>query len=285
MEVRVLHLVIILLLTLIIVEQKAMAKTVEIEKLPWEQVDELLPRYSKFTVQDLETGKKFKVQRRAGSRHADVQPLTSKDTKIMKEIYHGKWSWKRRAIIVHSEDKKIAASMHGMPHGAGALQNDFPGHFCIHFYGSTTHRTNFMDLSHKLMILKSAGELESFLAESNPYDLANSYFAGLKQQDPTVVSLTSIQELNWEKVLPEFENIMVNRMAVLPVEDLGDEMILNVPVSLTVHLREIGPRSFDGTLKLVRFSTFEGWRVDSDSFLKENKISFENPKRDNEAET
>ncbi len=247
----------------------------KIEKLPWEQVDQLLPRYSKFTVEDLETGKSFKVQRRAGSHHADVQPLSSKDTKIMKEIYNGKWSWKRRAIIVHSKGQKIAASMHGMPHGAGALENNFPGHFCIHFYGSTTHRTNFMDLSHKLMILKSAGELKSFLGESNPYDLANSFLAGLKQQDKRVVSLTSVQELNWEEVLPKFENIMIERMAVLPVEDLGDEMILAIPVTLTVHLQGIGPRVFEGTLKLVRFSPFDGWRVDALVFLKENKISID----------
>jgi hypothetical protein len=271
---RVLHLAIIFLLTLTMVEHKAEAKKVEIEKLPWEQVNQKLPRYSKFIVEDLETGEKFKVQRRAGSRHADVQPLTSKDTKIMKAIYNGKWSWKRRAIIVHFKEKKIAASMHGMPHGAGALKNNFPGHFCIHFYGSTTHRTNFMDLSHKLMILKSAGELEHFLVKSNPYDLANSFLAGLKQQDPKIVSQTSLQDLNWKVVLSEIENITVNRMAVLPVEDLKGELVLNVPVSLTMQVRGIGYRRYEGTLKLVRFTPYEGWRVDSSSFLKEINISF-----------
>ncbi|MBY0096710.1 hypothetical protein [Mesobacillus maritimus] len=271
---RVLQLAMILLLAITMVEQKVEAKKVEIEKLPWEQVNQKLPRYSKFIVEDLETGKKFKVQRRAGSRHADVQPLTSKDTKIMKAIYDGKWSWKRRAIIVHSKEKKIAASMHGMPHGAGALKNNFPGHFCIHFYGSTTHRTNFMDLSHKLMILKSAGELEHFLAKSNPYDVANAYLAGLKQQDLKIVSLTSAQDYNWDVVLPEIENITVDRMAVLPVEDIKGELVLNVPVSLTIQLRGIGYRRYDRTLKLVRFTPYESWKVDSNSFLKENKISF-----------
>jgi hypothetical protein len=272
---RILHLAILLLLCLTLVEQKVEAKKVEIEKLPWEQVNELLPRYSKFIVEDLESGKKFKVQRRAGSRHADVQPLTSNDTKIMKAIFNGKWSWKRRAIIVHCKEKKIAASMHGMPHGAGALKNNFPGHFCIHFYGSTTHRTNFMDLSHKLMILKSAGDLEYFLINSNPYDLANAYLAGLKQQDPKIISLTSVQELDWDVVLPEIENITVNRMAVLPVEDLKGEIVLSVPVSLTMQLRGIGYQRYDGRLKLVRFTPYGGWRVDSNSFFRENNISFQ----------
>ena len=57
----------------------------------------------------------------------------------MKTIYNGKWSWKRRAILIITHDQLLAASMHGMPHGAGALKNGFPGHFCVHFYGSTTH--------------------------------------------------------------------------------------------------------------------------------------------------
>lgn len=58
-----------------------------IEMLPWEKVNGILPKYSKFTVMDVETGKKFKVQRRAGSHHADVQPLNAEETKIMKSIY------------------------------------------------------------------------------------------------------------------------------------------------------------------------------------------------------
>src|SRR3954452_21757693 len=155
----------------------------KIEMLDWKEVNQLLPKYTKFTVLDVETGKKFRVQRRAGSHHADVQPLTTKDTKIMKKIYGGKWSWKRRAIVVISKDQWIAASMHGMPHGGGALKNNFPGHFCIHFYGSTTHRTNSMDLSHMLMIYKASGQLNQYLAKADPYQVINAYIVGFKQQD------------------------------------------------------------------------------------------------------
>lgn len=162
-----------------------------IEMLAWEKVNGILPKYSKFTVLDVETGKKFKVQRRAGSHHADVQPLNAEETKIMKSIYGGKWSWKRRAIIVINGNQWIAASMHGMPHGGGALKNNFPGHFCIHFYGSTTHRTNFMDLSHKLMILKAAGKLDGYLNNANPYEVISAFMAGLKQQDSRIVQSIS----------------------------------------------------------------------------------------------
>ncbi|WP_079509426.1 hypothetical protein [Mesobacillus jeotgali] len=250
------------------------AKTVsdKINMPQWEEVNEILPRYSKFTVMDLETGLKFRVQRRAGSNHADVQPLTSKDTAVMKKIYNGKWSWKRRAIIVISEDGKIAASMHGMPHGGGALKNNFPGHFCIHFYGSTTHRTNFMDLSHKLMILKSAGKLEKYLEQTDPYDLVNAYIAGIKQQDSYIISFISLQELEWSKLLPEIENISISRMEVLPAEDVGDQLSLSVPVEINLQIKGKGGVRFNGEIMLVRFMANEQWKVDSIRFLKDNNL-------------
>ncbi|MCC3377949.1 hypothetical protein LKX83_33445, partial [Cohnella sp. REN36] len=70
----------------------------------------------------------------AGKYHADVQPLTKADTKIMKQIYNGKWSWKRKAIVVKKDHHYYAASMQGMPHGGdGIPDNSFSGHFCIHF--------------------------------------------------------------------------------------------------------------------------------------------------------
>ncbi|MBT2695089.1 hypothetical protein [Bacillus sp. ISL-55] len=254
------------------IEAKKSQEKTPIKMTQWEEVNEILPRYSKFTVLDLETGLKFRVQRRAGSNHADVQPLTSKDTEIMKKIYGGKWSWKRRAIIVISEEGKIAASMHGMPHGGGALKNNFPGHFCIHFYGSTTHRTNFMDLSHKLMILKSAGKLEKYLEQTDPYDLVNAYIAGLKQQDQNIVYLISLQDLEWEKLLPKIENIRISRMEVLPAEDVGDQLSLTVPVELNMQLKGIGGKNFNGEVILVRFMPNEQWKVDSINFLEKNGI-------------
>jgi hypothetical protein len=238
----------------------------------WEEVKDILPKYSIFTIVDLETGMKFRVQRRAGSNHADVQPLTSEDTAIMKAIYNGTWSWKRRAIIVLGEDGRIAASMHGMPHGGGALKNNFPGHFCIHFYGSTTHRTNFMDLSHKLMILKAAGRLEKYLEQTDPYDLVNAYIAGIKQQDPKILSFISLQELKWDPILSSIDNIRISRMEVLPHEDLTEELFLDVPVELNWQLKGKGSRNFTGQIKLVRFMPSEQWRIDSLLFFKENGI-------------
>lgn len=243
----------------------------QIEMPDWKDVNQILPKYSKFTVLDIETGKKFKVQRRAGSHHADVQPLTVRDTSIMKDIYGGRWSWKRRAIIVIHKDRWIAASMHGMPHGAGALKNNFPGHFCIHFYGSTTHRTNSMDLSHMLMTLKAAGKLNDYLAKANPYDVIYAYFTAIKQQDEKIVSEISLQKVNWQPILPLIENVAISRMEYLPAEDLAEEISLDIPVEVE-WFNKTGKHVFNGELHVIRFSPQDGWKVDSLHFLKENNL-------------
>lgn len=242
------------------------------ELLPWEEVNKILPKYSVFVVRDLETGLEFEVQRRAGSKHADVQPLTAEDTKIMKKIYSGKWSWKRRAIAVLHNDRQIAASMHGMPHGAGALKNNFPGHFCIHFYGSTTHRRNYMDLSHKLMTLKSAGKLGDYLQTTEPYELVSAYIAGFKEQDESVVRLASLQNGNWKKILPKVENSALIAMPMLPTEDIQYDLILRIPVEIEWFIKDRGRKKFNGDIWLVRFSPTGPWKIDSTRFLKDNDL-------------
>ncbi|MDZ5474640.1 hypothetical protein SM124_23650 [Bacillus sp. 31A1R] len=267
-----------LLLTLfasinIVGASKHVHKEPKIEMLPWSEANLVIPKYTKFIVKDLETGKEFNVQRRAGSQHADVQPLTTADTKIMKEIYNGKWSWKRRAIIVKYEKKRIAASMHGMPHGGGALKNNFPGHFCIHFYGSKTHRKNHMDLSHKLMVLKSAGKLASYLQSSDPYEVTSAYIAGFKEQDPKIVSLLSLQQTEWKKPFSKVENVSLTRMPVLPVEDLVEELSLAIPIEVDWYIKNEGKRAFKGNIYLVRFTPLGSWKVDTITFLEDNRLS------------
>jgi hypothetical protein len=244
--------------------------SITIEVMPWEQANQFLPKYTKFIVLDTETGLRFNVQRRAGSNHADVQPLTKADTAIMKKIYNGKWSWKRRAIIVQYKDKWIAASMHGMPHGAGALPNNFPGHFCIHFYGSTTHKTNEMDLSHKLMVLKAAGKLANHLSSADPYEIVNSYVAGFKQQDKSILNLTSLQEMKWEPIISKVDNVKISRVYILPAEDITDELYISVPIEIDWYIEDEGRRVFRGEVHLIRFSPIGSWKVDSQHFLEGN---------------
>jgi hypothetical protein len=244
----------------------------QIELLPWEEVNILLPKYTKFTVMDVDTGKQFHVQRRAGSHHADVQPLTAEDTKIMKSIYGGKWSWKRRAIIIIHKDQWVAASMHGMPHGGGALKNNFPGHFCIHFFGSTTHRTNSMDQAHMLMIYKSAGRLDEYFWGANPYEVIEAYVTGIKQKDETISSAASLQKLKWKVVLNQIESINIRRLSLLPPEDLKSEISLDVPIEFDLFLNKIGRKTIKGIIHLVRFSQYQPWKIDSMRFFKESNI-------------
>lgn len=133
------------------------------EYLDWfKEVQYIYEKGDIVTVTDVDTGKSFKVKRLYGRNHADSEPLTAEDTKIMKSIY-GSWSWNRRAIIVTINDndgveRKIAASMNGMPHGGSSIKNNnFNGHFCIHFKNSRTHSGNRLDPGHQGAVKKAAG--------------------------------------------------------------------------------------------------------------------------------
>ncbi len=129
------------------------------EYLDWfGKVDKIFEKGAVATVTDIATGKSFKARRLYGRNHADSEPLTKKDTEIVKSIY-GSWSWNRRAVIVTIDGRNIAASMNGMPHGGEAIKNNgFKGHFCIHFKGSKTHAGNRVDKSHQAAVKKAAGQ-------------------------------------------------------------------------------------------------------------------------------
>ncbi|MCE4047335.1 MULTISPECIES: hypothetical protein [Bacillaceae] len=233
--------------------------TYGIQLLEWKEADKVIPRYSKFSIYDMETGKLFHAQRRAGSQHADVQPLTTADTKIMKEIYGGKWSWKRRSILVLKDDQVLAASMHGMPHGAGALQNKFPGHFCIHFLGSTTHKTDNMDLSHKLMVYKAAGILKMELDKQDPNDTVRSFVAGMKEQDNTILNHLSTEKLDWRAALEELENVKLFK--VEETKDYQFETVLHINLEWQLYIQNEKRKSEMKRLTLVRTSPIEPWKV------------------------
>ncbi|MBU7006674.1 hypothetical protein [Phosphitispora fastidiosa] len=153
------------------------------EFLTWTEVNRIFRKFDKARVTDLETGESFTVQRRAGSLHADVQPLTAEDSGIMKKIYGGAWSWKRRAIVVAVKGHRIAASMNGMPHGAGAIGgNDFNGHFCIHFRDSRLHK-NKVDLAHQVMVWKAAGRFDEMLAGAGAGEVLKIMLTAVEQAD------------------------------------------------------------------------------------------------------
>ncbi len=105
--------------------------------------NEWLHKGARFTVTDVKTGLSFRARRFGGWYHADVEPITSGDTAIMKRIAGGKWSWDRRPIWVTYAGKTVAASMHCMPHMSNPTRsNNFDGHFCIHLKNSKVHETS-----------------------------------------------------------------------------------------------------------------------------------------------
>lgn len=138
-----------------------------IQAIPWSIVNQLWKNGEVAEIMDLETGKFFQARRLYGYYHADVEPLTKEDTKIMKEVYGGKWSWDRRAVVVRIRNLYIAASINGMPHGGDSIyDNDFNGQFCAHFLGSRVHQTGRVDPLHHQMI-QLAERSPFFSAERN----------------------------------------------------------------------------------------------------------------------
>jgi len=128
-----------------------------IELAPWEEVHRFYKDYGIARIIDIQTGLSFLVQRRGGTKHADAEPLTKEDTATMKQIYGGQWKWDRRPVIFEYQGRWIAASINGMPHGGERItDNNFSGHFCIHFLGSKLHKNGKEDPTHQATVLKAA---------------------------------------------------------------------------------------------------------------------------------
>ena len=108
-----------------------------------------IPKGATFKVKDIRSGIVFTVKRWSGANHIDAEPLTTSDTGKMRKIFKH-WSWRRRAVLVKYNGHVYAGSMNGMPHGTQTIRNNnFDGHFCIHFYGSKTHGSKKVDAMHQ----------------------------------------------------------------------------------------------------------------------------------------
>jgi len=102
-------------------------------------------------VTDVKTGLSFKVKRWSGGNHADVEPLTANDTRVMCQIYgvakaqdiYDNNLYQRRPVLVTVGKRSFCGSVFGFPHnypeGDTIADNDFYGQFCIHFVNSKTH--------------------------------------------------------------------------------------------------------------------------------------------------
>jgi LysM repeat protein len=127
------------------------------ERLDWEYIYWIFDIGNCAVIQDLATGKRFSVKRMGGSNHADCEPLTSADTQIMKDIF-GSWGWKYRPVLVEVDGRVLAGSMAGMPHDIDTIaNNNFNGHFDLHFLNSRQHNTNAVNPEHQANVDKAAG--------------------------------------------------------------------------------------------------------------------------------
>ncbi len=244
--------------------------------LRWQEADRIFYRKSVFTVQDVETGLSFRVQRRAGHDHADVQPLTREDTKVMNFIYGGKWSWKRRAIVVRLGEERVAASMNGMPHGGdGIPKNDFSGHFCIHFLESTTHKSTVPDVAHQMMVYKAAGQSRDFTETATPELLAESLVHALNERDPEWVRLLTegVELVKQDEVLRTMDMLAAIRSAAnrrQDAADTADALVTPLAWSVDMHAAKGEKRSATWSMRYIRASFFSPWQLHDISFDSKN---------------
>ncbi len=110
---------------------------------------------------DFQTGRSFYVKRTIGANHSDTEPLTASDAAIIKEIWGGQYSWSKRAVIVEVDGRRIAASMASMPHSIQYIHdNNFDGHFDIHFLNSTRHKDGLITEEHQRQVKIAAGLIQ-----------------------------------------------------------------------------------------------------------------------------
>ena len=117
-------------------------ETLTTETLDWfaDDVDQQIPNDAVFTIKDVQTGMTFTAIRCSGKSHLDAEPASAADTAAFKEIVGGKWRWLGRPILIMYDSRVFAASMCSKPHGTQTIKdNDYDGHFCIHFKNSRTH--------------------------------------------------------------------------------------------------------------------------------------------------
>lgn len=141
----------------------------------------VFPIGAKGKVTDLETGKSFMIKRTIGANHSDTETLTSQDTKIMKEIFGGVWTWNSRPFILEVSGRRVAVSISGMPHagvdGIAFLKNvnnrsgdwgygpnydsisdnNMDGHFDLYFLNCLRHKDSKVDSSHQQNVMIAGG--------------------------------------------------------------------------------------------------------------------------------
>lgn len=112
-----------------------------VELLEWSEARNVMTLGTVATLIDIRSGFYWEIASFSNGNHADVEPITAEDTTIMLQAFGGRWTWTPRPVLVLINGRTIAASINGMPHGGSTRNNGMNGHICLHFLGSTTHRS------------------------------------------------------------------------------------------------------------------------------------------------
>lgn len=137
----------------------------EINILDWDDVKEIIPKGTIFTVVDCLSRKSWKMKRTTGLLHADVEPLTKSDYEIINSLYKTPKSFESvdyYPVFIVIYGFKIAAAFMSFPHGGSLAtkpgtktdkltgnvgtingnwikNNGAVGHYCLHFRNSLKH--------------------------------------------------------------------------------------------------------------------------------------------------
>jgi len=115
-----------------------------VELLSWSEARNLIRTGTDIPVTDVRTGRTFTVRAFSLGGHADVEPVTQRDTDTIFDIRGGTWSWSARPVWVTIGGRTVAASINGMPHGGSTISgNGMNGHLCLHFHGTVTNNQRY----------------------------------------------------------------------------------------------------------------------------------------------
>ncbi len=129
------------------------------EFLDWNtEAQYIIPIGKKIVLTDVKTGVSWNAVRTIGAGHADTEPATASDAAIMKSVWGGKYAWTPRAVLVKVDGRTIAAAALSMPHGVESIMdNNYTGHFCLHFKNSIRHKDGLVDPAFQAQIRIAAG--------------------------------------------------------------------------------------------------------------------------------
>ena len=134
----------------------------QLVQLNFDEVSPLLD--GEFEVFDMQSGLSFFAIRTGGKNHADVEPLSIEDVKILNEICEEKPNQTRRpALVKLSENAYIPASFCAYPHGYCVHNKILNGHICLHFKNSLTDSTEKEDSQHQKCVSYATKNGQNFI--------------------------------------------------------------------------------------------------------------------------